>query len=305
MTFTTDMTGHPDVDELSDLTEDLLPPSRTTEVRRHLDGCEPCADVYASLEEIRDLLGTAQAPPAMPADIVHRIDAALAAEALLSATASDGSPAHGELDAPAPVAESDDDSARVSRETTTAADRPSGRARTSTTGPGRKNRKHGGRRRVAVLGAVFTVAVLGLGSVLLTTLHDDKPSTSQAQPQATARDTFSSAKLETQVAALLKDQSTASSKAPKSMGIEGDHDQPKVLKQPTVPECVQNGIGRDDTALAAQEGTYQGGEALLVVLPDATDTTKVTAYLVDASCVDRPSSAPKAKVLLTETYARP
>ena len=91
----TDTAGHPDVAEISDLTEGLLPPSRTTDVRRHLDECELCADVHASLEEIRGLLGTMPGPPRMPDDVASRIDAALAAEALLNATAPDT------MDAPA------------------------------------------------------------------------------------------------------------------------------------------------------------------------------------------------------------
>ncbi|GAA3300589.1 hypothetical protein GCM10020295_41720 [Streptomyces cinereospinus] len=72
------------------------PPSRTADVRRHLDECELCADVYASLEEIRGVLGTLPGPARMPADIAGRIDAALAAEALLQATAPDA------VSAPAP-----------------------------------------------------------------------------------------------------------------------------------------------------------------------------------------------------------
>ena len=55
MTSTTDTAGHPDVAEISDLTEGLLTTARTADVRRHLDECELCADVHASLEEIRGL----------------------------------------------------------------------------------------------------------------------------------------------------------------------------------------------------------------------------------------------------------
>ncbi|MFJ6130470.1 anti-sigma factor family protein [Streptomyces griseoviridis] len=316
MTFTEDMTGHPDIDELSDLTEGLLTPSRTAEVRRHLDGCEPCADVRASLEEIRSLLGTVQEEPvAMPDDVADRIDAALAAEALLDAAAPAGSPTPGVPDASGPDGGG---GAHVSRETSPAATasaastpapaaaaaRPAGRARTSTTGPGRKDRRPGGRRRVAVLGTVFTVAALGIGSVLLTNLHDDKPTT-QSQAQETSKDTFSQAKLESQVSALLQDRpASTASEAPRSMGIEGSSNQPKVFTEPTVPACVREGIGRTEPALAAQTGTYQGTGALLVVLPDVSDGTKVTAYLVDASCVTHPSST-RAKVLLTRTYTHP
>ncbi|MGW1135967.1 zf-HC2 domain-containing protein, partial [Streptomyces zhihengii] len=87
MTSSTDADRHPDVSEISDLTEGLLPPSRAAELRRHLDDCPLCADVHASLEEIRGLLGTLPGAGRMPADVAGRIDAALAAEALLSATA--------------------------------------------------------------------------------------------------------------------------------------------------------------------------------------------------------------------------
>lgn len=89
MTSTTDTAGHPDVAEISDLTEGLLPPDRTAGVQRHLDECELCADVRASLEEIRGLLGTLPGSQRMPDDVASRIDAALAAEALLQATAPD------------------------------------------------------------------------------------------------------------------------------------------------------------------------------------------------------------------------
>ncbi|MEV6183860.1 hypothetical protein AB0M07_43830, partial [Streptomyces sp. NPDC052015] len=72
MTSTTDTAGHPEVEEISDLTEGLLPPSRTADVRRHLDDCVLCADVYDSLEEIRGLLGTLPTPARMPDDVAGR-----------------------------------------------------------------------------------------------------------------------------------------------------------------------------------------------------------------------------------------
>ncbi|WP_030938927.1 anti-sigma factor family protein [Streptomyces sp. NRRL S-646] len=305
MTSTTDMAGHPDVAEISDLTEGLLPPSRTADVRRHLDECELCADVYTSLEEIRGLLGSVPGPTRMPAAVAGRIDAALAAEALLNATAPEV------MDAPELVGASrstDDagDSARVSRETSATADRPAGHSRAATTGPGRKQRKKGGRRRVAILGTVFTVAALGFGSVLLTSLNDGKPPASEAQGRKSAtEDTFSEAKLEDQVTGLLKSQSPDSgSHAPHSLGVEGGTNQPKVFKAPTVPDCVRNGIGRTDPALAAKPGTYKRTDVLLVVMSDASASTKVTAYIVDASCVSHASTV-KAKVLLTHSYTRP
>lgn len=290
MTSTTDTAGHPDVAEISDLAEGLLPPSKTADVRRHLDECELCADVHASLEEIRGLLGTLPGPPHMPAEVASRIDAALAAEALLHATAPEA------VEALASIGTGD--SAYVSRETSATTDRPAGHARASSTGPGRKERTKSGRRRIAVLGTVFTVAALGFGSVLLSTLNDGKPSDPSAHGQASASDTFSEGNLENQVTGLL-------AKSQSSVGAESvpGSDKPFVKKQPVVPECVQKGIGRNDTALATKEGVYQGTDALLVVLRDASDATHVTAYIMDASCVDNAPSS-KAKVLLKQSYAR-
>ncbi|MET8078191.1 hypothetical protein [Streptomyces sp. NPDC005303] len=296
MTSTTDTAGHPDVAEISDLTEGILPASRTAAVRRHLDGCELCADVHASLEEIRGLLGTLPGPPQMPADVAGRIDAALAAEALLQATAPEA------VNAPAPV-----ETAHVSRETSLTADRPTGHARTATTGPGRKDRKRNGRRKIAVLGAVFTVAALGFGSVLLSVLDDDKPTNSaHGQPTPTA-DTFSASGLEKQVSNLLTEKSASGgSRAPHtSMGaaeIPGSGD-PRILVTPEVPQCIQNGIRTSDAPLATEDGVYKGTEALLVVLRDPSDSTRVTAYIVDASCV-KTAPTGTAKVLLKQSYTR-
>ncbi|KRD21276.1 MULTISPECIES: anti-sigma factor [unclassified Streptomyces] len=332
MTSTTDTTGHPDVAEISDLTEGLLDPARSAAVRRHLDSCTLCADVHASLEEIQGLLGSLPEPPRMPDDVARRIDAALASEALQSA-APPGDRADDVHETPASVTadaeaegegegEGEGEAAGVSRETAAASGRPSGHARSATTGPGRRlhkgqegqrdrrNRKRLGRRRAAVLGAVFTAAALGLGSVLVSSFMDGGSPGTSAQ-QTAGPDTFSTSKLEGQVAALLTKAGV--SRTPQSMGIHGETDSetgsgtgngsPRVLRQPTVPSCVQQGIGRSDTALATEEGTYHGTAALLVVLPDASDSTRVDAYIVDKACATHPSAGP-ADVLLTTSYPR-
>ncbi|MCM3297413.1 hypothetical protein [Streptomyces pseudogriseolus] len=304
MTSTTDKAEHPDVAEISDLTEGLLPADRRDDIRRHLDGCELCADVHASLEEIRGLLGTVPGPPRMPTDVAGRIDAALAAEALLHATA------------PVTDGEDENDTARatatdgaplhVSRETSVPSDRPTGRPRSSTTGPGRKPRLRGRSRRAVALGAAFAVAALGLGSVVLSSLNGgDGPD--EEQRTTTAADTFSEGKLEKQVNDLLA-RSPGQDKGARSPHTFGMSDtpsaNPRVLTKPAVPECVQEGIGRNDAALATEQGVYQGRTALLVVLPDASDATRVTAYIVDATCVGNASPTSTAKVLLEHSYAR-
>ncbi|MEU4653516.1 hypothetical protein AB0G32_06155 [Streptomyces sp. NPDC023723] len=307
------MGQHPDVAEISDLAEGLLPPSRTTDVRRHLDACELCADVYASLEEIRGLLGTLPGPPRMPDDVAGRIDAALAAEALLAATAPETADPAPAVTTPVPL----DSRPHVSRETSTPPpDRPAGRAVSSTTGPGRKERKErtrSGRRRIAALGAVFAVAALGLGSVIVSSLDSGDSPGDPGQPSALA-DTFSEKKLGTEISGLLADDqpgqstepsSTQSAQSAQSFSVEsGTGAENHVFTQPTVPACVRQGIGRDDAALATEEGIYQGREVLLVVLPHTADTGKVTAYLVETACVTQPSLG-AGEVLLQDSYARP
>ncbi|GAB1328696.1 anti-sigma factor family protein [Streptomyces sennicomposti] len=291
MTSTTGTAGHPDVTEISDLTEGLLAPVRAEELRRHLDGCASCADVHASLKEIRSLLGTLDGPQEMPRDIADQIDAALAAESV--ATRSGAT-----------------ETAHVSRETP-AVNRPAGRARTSSTGPGRKTRTPRGRRRIALLGTAFTVAALGVASAVLVSLHDDKgPDTTAHGRPSTVADTFSEGTLDKQVSGLLAEapKSSGPARPPHSFGVESDKgsDRPHVFKsEPTVsvPACVRQGINSTASPLAAKAGTYDGKDAYLVVLPDAKgNPTRVTAYLVDATCAHHPATP--AKVLLDRSYPR-
>ncbi|MFI8218514.1 anti-sigma factor family protein [Streptomyces sp. NPDC085932] len=327
MTSTTDMDWHPDVAEISDLAEGLLPPARSSDLRRHLDSCELCADVHASLEEIRGLLGTLPGPPRMPAEVAGRIDAALAAEALLTATrpeASDSPAAPTSTPGPDAATEPDegagsrdgsdaegDSGTRVSRETSPSTDRPTGRPRSSTTGPGRKGRTRNGRRRIAVLGTVFTVAALGLGSVLLSSLGDGEPARDTASDGQTApADTFSEGRLRNQVAELLSENNSESegeggSRTPFGAATAPGTNEHKVFREIVVPGCVRDGIGREDAALAVENGRYQGKKAMLVLLPDAADATRVTAYVVDATCVDQKDSSSKGAVLLERTYPSP
>ncbi|MEU5955954.1 hypothetical protein [Streptomyces sp. NPDC047525] len=328
MTTTTDSAGHPEVAEISDLTEGLLTPSRTVDVRRHLDDCTLCADVYDSLEEIRGMLGTLPGPPRMPADIAGRIDAALAAEALLDSIA----PGSVEPIEPDPMVQPSA-AVRVSRETTPAAgepskpsessrtpasgppaDRPAGHPRAAT-GPGRGSKFRTGRRRNVVLGAVFTAAAIGLGSLLIQNVGDDSGGKSDtASGHSDSAHAFSEGKLKGQVTDLLAKAPTTgpdSGSDEPSFGVRSSPESPKDKNAPmrestvTVPQCIQLGIG-ERTPLAAEKGTYKGKDAYLVVASHESDNTKVSAYVIDATCVDKPSSATAAgKVLLTNSYARP
>jgi hypothetical protein len=80
---------HPEVTEISDFSERLLPAERAAAVEEHLSGCDLCADVLSSLDEIRGLLGTLPGPVRMPDDVAERINAAIAAEAVLDAARHD------------------------------------------------------------------------------------------------------------------------------------------------------------------------------------------------------------------------
>ncbi|OKJ74085.1 anti-sigma factor family protein [Streptomyces sp. CB02460] len=327
MTSTPGTTQHPEVSEISDLTEDLLPEARAAEIRSHMDSCEPCSDVLASLEEIRGLLGNLPTPEPMPADIADRIDAALAAEA------------HAHRAEP-------DAATDVSRETESAhiagtppsrsqaSDRPAGYARANT-GPGR----HPGRRRrrtTLLASALGAAALVGMSVFLLQNIPGAERSDTSAAgvsqdagataPKSRSQE-FSAATLKDRVHTLLGPSAgTKSSQAPKEEGEApsiGSQSSPQSrpslqaspsdsmspdspLRAPavTVPACVEAGIGRNSPALAIERGSYEGTDAFLVVLPHPTDPDSVQAYVVDAACVGAEPPA-KGKLLLTHVYARP
>ncbi|MFI9239040.1 zf-HC2 domain-containing protein [Streptomyces sp. NPDC053079] len=303
--------GHPEVAEISALTEGVLSPARTADVREHLADCELCEDVRSSLDEIRGLLGTLPGPLRMPADVAGRIDAALAAEALLDATApeaiaegSSGVAVSRETATPETAPQTA--TARVSRETV---DRPAGRPR-ATTGPGRQSPRPSGPRPrrgrrwpQALLGTACAAAVIGVGGFFLQSGGDDasqagppEPSQNQSAPSVLAYDG-----IKTRVQELLR----GTSKSSESRGMSSQSSPETTLRAPgtTVPACVQDGIGRTETALATHQETYKGEDAFLVVLPHPSDVTLVDAYMVSATCATASPPAP-GKVLLNETFPR-
>lgn len=312
----TDTSGHPDVSEISDLTEGLLPSARADEVREHMDGCELCDDVHTSLIEIRELLGNLPAPQPMPDDVADRIDAALAVAAFDS-SASEPS-AHvsretGPASAPKPDRESP------------SPDRPAGHPG-SATGPGRRPTRH--RRRSTLIGAALGTAVIGLGVLLV---QSDQTSQDTAATKSANRSSgstpgetsaFSESTLEGRVRTLLR-QADGRRSTPDGVGAEKQPPSvmaespprnapsaseaprtPLRLSAPSVPACVQQGIGRDTPALAVEVGTYEDADAFLVVLPHSSEPTRVQAYVVDAACT-RDKGVTMGKLLLAHSYARP
>ncbi|MFJ6797515.1 hypothetical protein [Streptomyces sp. NPDC091268] len=314
MNPTTGTIRHPDVSEISDLTEGLLSPSRTAEVRLHLGGCALCSDVHASFEEIRALLGTLPGPPRMPVDIAGRIDAALAAEALLDATTPDR-PETARGDGATTASPTDAD---VSRETSLATPatggggvgrRPAGHP-TGSTGPGRRR----ARRRVAALGALVAACAVGVFLAAGPLFTSDAPDTAgrrseqalskSAGPQYTAQG------LQGNVRDLLGEQqpsTTPQGEQNNTHGMENTTPAPGVgpadRGAPAVPGCVQDATGRPEAPLAAGQGVYEGRNVYLLVLAHPGKPSLVDAYLVDASCANG-SSTTAGKPLLVTTYPR-
>jgi hypothetical protein len=235
----------------------------------------------------------------MPADIAGRIDAALAAEALLDATAPE-------------------ETAYVSRETTPAtpqqahsalADRPTGRPRAAT-GPGRSRQSR--RRRTAFLGAAFSAAAIGVSVLLLQSIQATSDNNEATKKDAGVTSIaggdreFSEAGLKGRVQALLAtspDQAELRIEKGPSIENEKSSVSPKRTPDRAVPSCIQKGTGRADPPLAYEQGMYEGTQAYLVVLPHPTDSTQVQAYVIDAACVDT-AATPTGKRLLTDTYPR-
>lgn len=227
MTSTTGQGPHPEVSELSDWSEGLLPAEREAAVRAHVDGCGLCADVVVSLEEIRGLLGTLPVEP-MPADVAARIDAALAHVPRETSTAADAGAdtaadtgadtdgaVSGAVSGAVDARETAVTDAHVSRGTSTAASgaggaspgsggaahtpgAPGGRP-SGPTGPGRTGSTrsgHGGRgarRRRTLLASGYAAAVLALGGVVYGIVEAGGSSSNGAQTDSSTAKTHAGA----------------------------------------------------------------------------------------------------------------
>ncbi|SCK22530.1 hypothetical protein H181DRAFT_01663 [Streptomyces sp. WMMB 714] len=311
--FTSDVHGtddHPEVAEISALTEDLLSPERTAAVHAHLSACEVCADVRASLEEIRNSLGTLPGPARMPEDVAGRIDAALAAEALLDASPSGSGHVSRETDAPAGSSSSRAGSS-VSRETaltrkgpnTHPAGHPGGTSRPGRHRPTRRSR----RWRSAVLAGAGAVVALSIGGVVWQSLGPSAPPTASDASEE-GRQGAADGGLEKQVHTLLAQQHSAEksrgSKTPDLKSKQSPGDSPLAGPATSVPSCIKEGLNRTEAPLAVDASAeHDGAKGYLVVLPHRGDSERVDAYLVDAACVTGEKAGP-ADVLTKRTYQR-
>jgi hypothetical protein len=285
VTPTTGTDEHPEVAEISALTEGILPPDRSADVRGHLGDCVLCADVRASLDEIRGLLGTLPGPPRMPADIAGRIDAALAAEALLDSTSPDSAPTAVSRETAAEAVP-----ARVSRETVPVPGRPGGHA-SAATGPARvRPRRRWGK---GLLVTASVAAVLGLGGVLVSSLgtgtNNNNSDATKSIAGAGTKDATED--LEARVHSLLAG-ATVTPKMTPNMGAKETG-----RTSASVPPCVLQATNRTDTPLVTGHDVYKGKDSYLIVLIHRGDASQVDAFVVDASCTSSPG-----KVLRHATY---
>ena len=72
--------AHLDYDALADLAEGILDEDAATSAQAHLSDCAQCRDRAAEVAEVTRVLAEAPVPP-MPAHLIERLDAAIAAEA--------------------------------------------------------------------------------------------------------------------------------------------------------------------------------------------------------------------------------
>lgn len=295
MTSTTGADSHPEVAEISALTEGILPPGRSAEIREHLADCALCADVRDSLEEIRELLGTLPGPQRMPADIAGRIDAALAAEALLDSTRPD---------VPRGTRGTPPAATHVPRGTSTA---PGGRPDGSS-GPGRSAAPRQNRRRWTrgVLATAAAAAVLVLGGIAFQAVSGSGSGSSNSDVASSAKRNSAedTDPVALAVRQLLHEQSTGTVNTPMLGGGQetGGDRTPRTPKRGpvVVPDCVVKATQRSDPPLAAGRRPFQGRDAYLLVLPDPGDRSSVDAFVVGASCT---ATSPGA-VLFQRTYPR-
>lgn len=316
---------HPEVEEISALAENLLPVDRCGEVKRHLARCAPCRETADSLAEIRAALGTLPGPPRMPADVAGRIDAALAAELLLDSTASPESATHNshaearvsrETDShPAPSSSSRagaQTSARVSRETRPADNRPDGHTSAST-GPGRTRRRGArpaNRRRRLLLGAVGAVAVIGVGSLGAQSLFSDSEPEQTVLEADSPHNTAEDRALHARVQGLLAAQEEQPSpESPKFSTKESPGD--NLLREKGggedsdayVPSCMRRSLERPETPLAVdRDAAYGGTSGYLVVLPHPGGGGTVDAYVIDDSCLSEDPPT-KGRVVVKRTFS--
>ncbi|MFC1417583.1 anti-sigma factor family protein [Streptacidiphilus cavernicola] len=301
-----DAFGHPSVETVAEYLEDLLPPADAAQLGAHLADCADCAETLAALREVSALLEASPAP-VLPDDVAVRIDAALAAQALLDAAPDPG---------PGPAAPKPLKTPGAADDASTAPGGPRGAAAPAGTAPGGarppagpgRGRSRGWRRAVLGLAALAVVGVIGTaivqsgGGAVQTSGTAKSASGTGAQPPSAAvaagipsLGALTEAKLPQQLKPLL---------LPGTAGLHpqvqtGTANAPAASAGPAdLPSCVLTAVGRTgQEPLGVGRGVYAGTPVFALVYTDpAHPQGPADAYLVDASCA--------RGVLLRQTVAR-
>ncbi len=145
------------------------------------------------------------------------------------------------------------------------------------------------------------MAVIGAGTFLL---QWDSDGTPQAAPKPSASGE-ALPDLAARVQSLLQSDKADGVETAGAQGMSPRNSRETTLRDSgtAVPSCVQEGIGRPETALATRPDKYNDEDAYLVVLPHPGDVALVDAYLVSSACEASSPPVP-GKVLVNRTVPR-
>lgn len=283
---------HPSVEELADLAEGLVEPAEAARtLRRHLDGCAECRETAEALAEVRTLLGAVEPEP-MPADVMARLDAALA-EAARTAPRSAAEAARRPQETPATTHRADPPAPPVRAAAAPSA--PPARP-ASASGPGRPRPRR--RRFALLLGAAAALAAVGLGGALLLNRADAPTTTASAASTGVPGDLsartphlagpgtdYREDQLAAQVRQLL-DRSAAqpglrATGPAKSGAAPADGAGPELAGPASPGACTAPDPG---TPLATDRGSYQGSPVDVLVYPAPGRPGFVDVYLRSPDC---------------------
>ncbi|MFJ1753716.1 hypothetical protein [Kitasatospora sp. NPDC088134] len=296
---------HPGPDVLADLAEELLPPERAESLHRHLADCPSCAEDYAALCGLPELLADSPVPP-MPAEVADRLTAALAAESAARTEARAAArPPEPSVQRPAARREnSPTGPARTGG--------PAGTPRAGATGPGRSTRRRRG--PVLLLTAAFLAVAAATGGILL---NLNRPAGNATASSAVADSSAKHPALGTGGPAATGTQgaTAASADGPEFTAdllpaqvhqLLGGKNVPKLgaadppaTDAPDVPACLPAAAGHPgEPPLAAAPGRYAGRPVLALVYRPPGGTGPLDVYLATPDC-------PGSTILLHSTVPAP
>lgn len=140
--------------------------------------------------------------------------------------------------------------------------------------------------------------------------HSSDDTTAHGKPTPSVGP-FSGASLESQVKDLVATKEKSQHGQRPRSGLDTEQNSPHstesantlLQKDVAVPSCVRAALHQSDDVLGAKTGMYEGKPAYLVVVPDAGDSTHVTAYIIDEACI-RQQPGTVGKVLLKHSFTR-